>query len=262
MAGRKRTENGGESIRSIERACEILFFLADKTDQDLNEIAKATLLPKTTAFRILSTLEKNGLVKQDEVTKRYSLGARLINLGTSAIHQVDIRSIAIPHMRRLSDLTGSSITLNILQDGHRVCIERIEKDGPYKFRYYLPIGARVPLYIGAGGKTIMSCLPEPEVDYIIKTQILNTEGTVNIDLDKLKRELELIREQGYAITKDEMGLNVVSFAAPIVSHIHKTYASLNISLPLIKYDPKMDQEFSRLVLEATREISRSMGEPV
>ncbi|NCA80477.1 MAG: IclR family transcriptional regulator, partial [Sphingobacteriia bacterium] len=177
-----------DTIRAIDRACEILFFLAKQKEQSLPQIAKGAMLPKSTAFRILRTLEAKRLVALNPVSMTYSLGLGFFRIATTAISQMDIRDAAIPYMRELSKRLGANVNLSIAQEDYRIIIERIESQGPYRLYRYMPIGIRLPLYAGAGGKVILAHMHKRDIDRIIDTQINVNSKPENIDIDKLYKE--------------------------------------------------------------------------
>lgn len=260
MPGRKRkTQSDLDTVRLVERTCDILFAftLSPRPSLNLSDIAGAAGLPKTTAYRILRTLEMKGLVQQDEKNQEFSLGFKIFQLGSIVMNQMDLRKIAMPYMRELADKTGEAISLNIVQEQSRVCIERIESQGI--IRYYLPIGARSPLYIGATGKVLMAFLPEADIEKIISSQILDNPQAGNVDVGRLRADLAEIRAVGYACTSDELGVGVSTVAAPVFNCYGNIAACLNISGPVSRFTADKVDSFTELLIRATREISRLIG---
>lgn len=259
MPGRKRkTQVDGETVRLVERTCDVLFaFISPDPALSLAEIAKAAKLPKATAYRILRTLEMKGLVQHDEKAQEFSLGFKIFQLGSIVINQMDLRKIAMPFMKDLAAKTGEAISLNIVQEHSRVCIERIESQGI--IRFYLPIGARSPLYLGATGKALMAFLPEAEIEQIISSQILNNPQAQNVDLARLRKDLADVRAKGYAYTSDELGVGVSTVAAPIFNYHGNIVACINISLPVSRFTEDKVDLYTRLIVQAAQEISKLIG---
>ncbi|MEW6424318.1 MAG: IclR family transcriptional regulator [Bacillota bacterium] len=259
MPNRKgKPDFDNETVRSVERTCDILFaFISPKPTLSLAEISETVKLPKTTTYRILRTLEAKGLVQQNEKTHEYSLGFKIFQLGSIVINQMDLRKVALPYMKDIAAKTGEAVSLNIVQEQSRVCIERIESQGI--IRYYLPIGARSPLYKGATGKVLMAFLPEDEIEEIIKTQILYNPKAGNIKVDLLRKELADIRVKGYAYTVDELGVGISTVAAPIFNYLNNLVGCINISGPVSKFTSDKVDLYIELVKHASREISKLMG---
>lgn len=155
-----------DTIRAIDRACDILTFLSDHKDQSLPQISNGVGLPKTTVFRILRTLEAKRLVALNPISMTYSLGLGFLKMATAAISHMDIRDAAIPYMKAISDQLGANINLSIVQGDFRIIIERIESHGTYRLYRYTPIGVQLPLYSGAGGKVMLASMDMRDIQRI------------------------------------------------------------------------------------------------
>lgn len=243
------------SIRAVDRACDILFFLAEQNKQNLHQIAKGTGLPKTTVFRILQTLENRRLVTMDPVSMTYSLGFGFFHLATTAISQMDIREVALPYMREISRKLGANVNLNIEQNDYRIVIERIESQGPYRLYRYVPVGARMPLYVGASGKVILANLSSSDIDRIIDTQIRDGSLSKTFDIDGLYKELEEIRQRGYTTSWDELGVGALSIAVPLVCEGINLIGSLNAFFPVDSYHNEKNAEAVEMLLQVSKEIA-------
>jgi DNA-binding IclR family transcriptional regulator len=242
------------SVRAVERACEVLYYIAEHPGKGLTEIAASLSLPKATVFRILRTLKSYALVDQDQVTDLYSIGKGFFRLGSAALTQMDLVKISMPYMQDIVAKVGANATLNILQNKYRVVVSRVEGEERFRLYHYLPIGTPVPLYVGAGGKVILASLSDSQIDEIIREQIEESENSFNIDIAKLRAEIAQIRKDGYAITLDEMGLGARSIAEPLISPTHNIIASINISFPIGNASEEKSHEVIRLLQKAISEI--------
>lgn len=253
--------DSADSIRSIDRACDILFFLAGQKEQSLSQIATGVDLPKSTAFRILRTLEVKRLVTLDPVSMTYSLGLGFFRIATTTISQMDIRNVAIPYMRDISAKLGANVNLSIAQEDYRIIIERIESKGPYRLYRYMPIGTRLPLYVGAGGKVILANMPQTDIDRVINTQINVNSESASTNISKLNQELESIRQRGYASSWDELGVGALSIAVPLMCGGININGSLNVSFPVDSYHNEKNDEAVAMLLQVSNEISYYLGKP-
>ena len=128
----------------------------------VSEIGRALDLSRSTAHRYVATLAALGYLQQDRESKRYRLGPRVLDLGFSAINSMDVREISAPHLQQLSDETGHTVNMAILDGGDIVYIERCRasRPGQREIDLNLHIGARLPAYCTAMGKAMLAFLPD------------------------------------------------------------------------------------------------------
>ena len=153
--------------QSLERGLAILSsFTSDSSVLGISEVARIVGLSRSTAHRYVATLARLGYLQQDPATKRYRLGPRVLDLGFAAIHSMDLREIAMPYLQRLSDETGFTVNMAVL-DGHEVVyIERCRtsRPGQRDIDLNLHVGSRLPAYCTALGKALLAFLPEDELE--------------------------------------------------------------------------------------------------
>lgn len=153
-------------IQSIKRAIQILnSFTPQEKELSITELSKKLNLHKSTAHRILVTLEDESLVVKNQITQKYRLGIKLFELGHIVQDQMEIRAYALPIMKELAQKTEESVDLNILSDEKRVSIEKIES--PHDVRRIIQLGRSLPLHCGGSGKALLAFLPDEEIDKII-----------------------------------------------------------------------------------------------
>jgi len=114
---------------------------------------------------MLASLENQGFIEKNRTTQTYKLGIILLNLGNIVSSGLEIRKIALPVMREIAEKTGETVDLNIIQEGKRICIEKV--DGKFSLRQFVEIGRRLPLYKGASGKLLLAYLPKEEQKEIL-----------------------------------------------------------------------------------------------
>ena len=148
--------------QSVERGLAILSsFDAERPLMGVSELARELDLNRSTAHRYISTLAHLGYLTQAPVTKRYRLGPKVLDLGFAAINSMDVREIAAPHLRALSDETGCTVNLAILDGADVVYIERCRtaRPGQREIDLNLHVGSRLPAYCTALGKAIVAFCP-------------------------------------------------------------------------------------------------------
>ena len=156
-------DSGTSTSQSLERGLAILSaFDSDRPLIGVSELSRELELSRSTAHRYIATLAHLGYLQQDPDSKRYRLGPRVLDLGFSAINSMDVREISAPHLRRLSDETGHTVNLAILDGTDVVYIERCRtaRPGQREIDLNLHVGARLPAYCTAMGKAILAFVPE------------------------------------------------------------------------------------------------------
>jgi DNA-binding IclR family transcriptional regulator len=203
-----------ERVQVIERATDILDILTEGS-ATLTEIVARTGLAKGTAFRILASLSYGDRVVKDPLTARYMLGPGTWRLVQAAVDaQGSLGLIARAALTDLWRATGETITLNIRLGLERVCIE--EMRSPLPLLHTAGVGSRIPLHVGASGKVILA-FTDPEQ----RERILNCLSfdrltlTTVTDRGALERELEVVRERGWAVSMGERIPGAVGISVPL-----------------------------------------------
>src|SRR5919199_4676839 len=125
--------NAGSSVRSVQRALDLLFRLAEHPDGvSLQRLADEVGFSKSTTHRLLATLERAGAAEQDLASRAYRLGPRLRRLAPPGDRLADLRRIALPYMVEVRDVCGESIALQVLDDCWTVVLEQCES--PHEVR--------------------------------------------------------------------------------------------------------------------------------
>ncbi|MCD6552351.1 IclR family transcriptional regulator [Thermotoga sp.] len=245
-------------MQTLKRTAEILScFSIKEPTLSLGEIAERTGIPKPTVYRICETLVKLGLLKKN-LDKTYSLGYKLLELGSIVLSTLEIRKVAIEVMEKLQSITGESVHLGILDGTHVLSIEALESPQPLRTKVY--IGKRAALYSTAIGKALLAFLPEDQKRRILEKVILepHTRNTIT-DKKKLIEELRKTQERGYSVDnmEDEEGVRCVG--APILNNKGFAIASISVSGPASRITEGKIKEYAELVIKAAREISKKLG---
>src|SRR5207244_719828 len=141
----------GNAVRSVDRAAALLLALGDSQGEaGVTELARRLGLHKSTASRLLATLQKRGLVEQDDDTGKYRLGLVVIRLAERAERTLDLRGIAMPELERLARLTHETTGLGVV-DGDKL-LTVAQADGPNLIAVGDWTGRSVPLHCAAPGQ--------------------------------------------------------------------------------------------------------------
>ena len=231
-SGRRTVERG--MSQSLERGLAILaLFTSDQPLLGVSAIGRALDLSHSTAHRYVVTLASLGYLQQDAESKRYRLGPRVLDLGFSAINSMHVRTVAAPHLQQLSDETGHTVNMAVLDGGDIVYVERCRASRPREpeIDLDLHIGTRLPAYCTAMGKALLAFLPEDRLAVSLDGLELVRRGPNTIsDEVALRRELARIREAGIAVNDEELAYGLRSIAAPISTGSGEVVAALNLAV--------------------------------
>jgi IclR family pca regulon transcriptional regulator len=257
-------DTGTSTSQSLERGLAILSaFDSDRPLIGVSELSRELALSRSTAHRYIATLAQLGYLQQDPDSKRYRLGPKVLDLGFSAINSMDVREISAPHLRRLSDETGHTVNLAILDGTEVVYIERCRtaQPGQREIDFNLHVGARLPAYCTAMGKAILAFVSEERREEIIGRIDFVPRGPNTLtDPQAFRAELERIRVSGIAVNDEELAYGLRSIAAPIRSHSGEVLAALNLAIH--RTMGSMDELLARFgpaVQKTATDISLGMG---
>lgn len=251
-----KKEDGSGLIQSVERAVNVLKCFEAQNSLGVTEISKMLSLHKSTTFGIISTLQKCGLLEQNELTGKYSLGMEIYRLGSKI--NLSLREICAPHLKQLVDSTGETVNLVTRYGNNVIYLDKIES--PHSMRICTRIGQPYPMYSTAVGKAILAYLEPSERDEILLhvPLVAFTENTI-VDRIKLEEQLVQIRRDGYAVDLEEMEYGLVCLAAPILNESGLPVASISVSGPLMRMDEAMNKKIRDLLLVHAKEISGKLN---
>lgn len=248
-----------KTTKSLERGLDILFaFTHESPSITIEEISALTGIPRSTCYRLVYTLKEKYLLDFNRGNGQYRLGAGIIKLHSIVLEALDISSISRPFLQRLCHITGESVQLILRNHYVAVCIDKVES--PEALRVRPDKGTVIGLHSGASGKAIMAFLPEDEQEKIIKEKGLKKFGPDTLtDPIQLKKNLEEIRRQGYAVSCQEIYLGVRALAAPIFDFENNAIASVCIAGPMQRLTNEKLDSFVGSVVEAADQISTQLG---
>lgn len=246
--------------RSLLKGLEILkMFNEDTPNLSLAEIAEKLGVSRTTPYRLLYTLQEAGFLYQDENTKRYELTPKVLELGFSYLSALQLPEMAAPYLEKLRDETNASAHLGILDGREVVYISRVPARGVTTV--HVNVGSRLPAYATAIGKVLLAFQPADKLkDIIFGTELHTYTEYTKTDLYDLQKELEDIRQKGFAISNEEFEEGISSVAAPICNRQKQVIAAINLAAPayLVKQET-LEEVFLPAIQEVAKKLSVYSG---
>lgn len=241
------------TVRAVDRALTLLFTIARASEaQTLAEICAECGVDKATALRLLSTLEQYRLVHRDAHTRKYAIGSGAWLLASS--YQTDLKEVAEPHLRRLRDQTGESVSLVVPRGLERVVLTVMEAS--HELRVVPSLNRVVPIYSGASGKILMAFLDPDERDRVIEMTGLKPVNEHSVtDRASFLKALDEVRREGYAVSHSDVTLGAAAVATPVFGADGKVGAALSLRGPEARLTAERIALLIPLVIEAARGIS-------
>lgn len=250
-------DDGIQTMKSVTRSLTVLETVADRQPVGVGELSRMLGLPKSTVQRILTTLADAGWMLAEGEPTRWRLSPRALAVGRKSSGEVDLREAALDHLRKLSEMTAETIHLCV-HDGACgiVLLERI--DSPQPVRTFHRLGVVDPLHATASGRAILAFLgPEKIEEYIQQGLPRLTERTI-VDPGEVRKELQRVRDLGYAVNNSENRANVCAIGAPVRAPGGFPIASIAMSMPDTRFDSNRVPEWATLIKKSAAAIARSL----
>lgn len=247
------------SIRVLDRAVQVLHcFVEQGSRLTIDEIVQTTGLPKSTAYRILVTLQRHGLLARNADDETFTLGATAVLIGATAIRGLDLPQRVRPHLEQLMEVTGETAHLAILTQNHVVVVDKI--DSPHPIRLVSSVGFRSPLHCTGVGKVLLAHLPARSTERLLHAYEWRryTPNTIT-DPEQFAAELVKIRSQGYAVDWEEFNVGLRCVAAPLHDYTGAVVAAVSVSGPSSRIDAAQIDELAQTVLAYSRRMSQELG---
>jgi DNA-binding IclR family transcriptional regulator len=246
------------TVGAVDKAVGLLKILGDGTPEaGVSELARRLHVHKSTVSRLLTTLERQGLVERNPDTDKYRLGFELVRLAGQVERHGGLVELARPALEALSHAAGETINL-ALPDGEQVInIYQISSRHLVKDTNW--VGRRTPYHCAANGKALLAWLPEAEVVQRLPARLFAFTLHTLIDRQDLLADLARARQQGYAVANEELEIGLIAIAAPVRDERGEVVAAVSVSGPAYRITPERVPELGRRVALAAGEISTRIG---
>lgn len=245
-------------IQVAERLFGALEYLVRNGQSSLTELTQALHLNKSTAHRILASLQCMDYVRQDPESGRYEATFKLVDLADRLMEQVDVAQMARPHLKNLAARVKETVHF-VERDGSEVIY--IDKVDPYdhSIRMTSHIGSRMPFYRSGVGKAMAANMSDPEIRTLWENCTIERRTAYTItNLDEFMDEIAEVRRKGYALDNEENEAGVRCIAAALSLDGGSRYA-FSISVPISRMDNDRIRELSGIVLAVKAEMDAELA---
>ena len=195
-----------------------------------SEIVAALDLPRSSVHRILKDLTSLGYLSFNPETKKYFGSLRLAALGAEVMSSFQLRDHIRPHLLELHRETDHTTNLGVLNGTVGVFVDKIESKD-FGIKLFSEIGKTFPLHCTGLGKALLAFSPEETLNELLASPLeAVTEKTI-VDPDRLRQELQSIREQGYALDNEEITRGIMCAAAPVQGFNGELVGAISVTFP-------------------------------
>jgi DNA-binding IclR family transcriptional regulator len=241
----------------LSKAVGLLDLMATAGELTPAQLAEQSGEPRSSVYRLLSSLQELGLVDRGPRRGTYVLGPKLLRLGNAVASRLDERRAALPVMERIHAELGETTFLCVRRRLDAVCIARI--DGTRVNLLAMSLGGSLPLHTGAAPRALLAFEPEERwEEYLDAAELVRFTEHSPVDRAEVLAELRRTRERGYAISDQDVTRGVGSVGAPIFDHSGVVRAAVSVGgMRASILDPASDA--TALVCAGAMEISRYLG---
>lgn len=242
----------GDSVRAVERALDILrAFTANDYELTAADLGRRVKLSRPTLYRLLYTLQNQGFITAEGDPQRFRLGPEVARLAHIWQASLDIARTAQPVLQKVWERTRETVALFVPQNEQRLCVAELPCLQPLNFRR--GVGYTETILRGASGRAILAYMDtsDDELDAMAAAH--------KMDARAIRKQLDQVRERGYAESEDELLQGAIAVASPYFDGSGKIAGSIAIFGPAVRIDDARRQEMANLIVEAGRELSRLLG---
>lgn len=246
-------------VQTIDRTLDIIELLATvKEGLGVTAIGQSIGLHKSTVYRLLTALSERGYIEKEPKNSTYKIGLKFIEISGLFLKKLELKTEALPFMRKLAEIIGQPVHLAILEGTDVIYIEKVELVN--SIRMYSQIGRRVPVHCSAIGKILLAGLSNERLLEVLENITFKkfTPNTI-LSREDLKEAVQRVSVQGWAVDNEEHEPNIRCVAAPIYDYTNKIIAAVSVSGESRIINPKSDLETARRVVETAGNISKRMG---
>lgn len=245
------------SVQSVDRAVTILEIIARAGLAGVTEIAAEVGVHKSTASRIVATLESRGLVEQDRSRGKYRLGLGILRLAGAATARLDIVQVARPLAKLLAEQTGETVNIAVLSEGAALYLDQVA--GSASVQSHNWVGQRIPLHATSNGKVLLSGLSDAGARGVLGSRPKAYTPSTVTSVPRLLREVAEVRDQGFSIVADELEVGLTAVSAPVRNAHGDVVASISASGPSFRFTGDRVEAARDLLVAAAAEISSRLG---
>ncbi|WP_158843985.1 IclR family transcriptional regulator [Saccharothrix deserti] len=251
------SESSASTIQSVDRALTVLSLLARHGELGVTEIAAMLAVHKSTAFRLVATLELHELVEQNTERGKYRLGMGVLQLAGATTARLDIVQRGRPVILRLAEELGETVNITVLSGHEALYLDQVAATAALRPHNW--VGQRIPLHATSNGKVLLAHVSQERFAELTAEPLRRFTDRTNTDVAALEAEVRAAARDGYAVAVDELEIGLTAIAAPIAGPDGEVVGSVSASGPTFRIPAERIPAVVAKVVEAAGQISRRLG---
>lgn len=246
------------TIKSLDRALEVLVQLGEMQSGTLSEIAGALDQSPATIYRVLSTFQGRGFADFDDQSQKWSIGPAAFLTGSQFLRRTSLVERARPIMRDLMEATGETANLGIERDGKVLFLGQVETHAT--IRAFFPPGTASAMHASGIGKALLCRMDDRRQRQVLAASKLEkfTPHTLT-DADAMIADLHAAKARGYAIDGEERNIGMRCIAAPVFNVFGEVVAGISVSGPTTRISEDRIEALALHVVDAAAQLTRAIG---
>ncbi len=245
-------------LQSLAKGLRVLQIIAQSPSSiSISELTSKLETNSATITRCCYTLASLGYVTKDS-RKRWRLTPKVLALGYAAVSSLGWRQTAQHYLEKLSDETGETTNLSVLEGSEIIYICRVNTRRilPYDIR----LGTTLPVHCTSMGKALLAHRPMEKILAVLKTfNFVSLTHTTITSKDNFLQELDSVRKKGYAVNDEELSVGLRSVAAPILDSQGWSMAAINLAVSTARMDlQQLEAQIAPMVMQTAREVESAM----
>ncbi|WP_220448950.1 IclR family transcriptional regulator [Nonomuraea mesophila] len=243
-------------LTSAQRVLSILgVFDTENLALSLSDISRRTGLTLSTTHRLLNELRRWGALSRHSDGK-YSIGLRILELGTLAPQGGQLREIALPYLHDLQHATRGNIHLGVPEGHDVIYVESLRARDTVRVPSRL--GGRWPMHATGTGLVLLAHSSQKFQEEVLASKLRRYTDHTLTDPDALRHFLAEVRKSGVAIVQSQLTYDAMAVAVPIRGPRDRVVAAVGITVPLGSPSP---HSLVPALAATSRSISRALGAP-
>jgi DNA-binding IclR family transcriptional regulator len=257
MRNSESEKGAAGTVQSIDRAISVLELLAREGEAGITEIAAELGVHKSTASRLVSSLESRDLVEQLGQRGKYAIGFGIVRLAGAAMNRLDLARLGNEACRSLAELLGETVNIAVADGGVAINISQAFGSAAVATRNWT--GRRTPLHATSSGKVLLAYLPEHSRERVLRERLERYTPCTTVAPEDLRAELARVRRDGYAASFEELELGMHAVAVPIFGADGRVIAAMSASGPSYRLSRERVPQLVGPLTEAATELSAQLG---
>ena len=254
-----RRDKSNYIIQSVSHALDVLEqFRGEEDELGVTELSKRLKLHKNNVFRILATLQSRSYIEQNKSNENYRLGVKCLELGQTFIQQRGMLKQSRAILSALAERSGETSYISILRANEVVYIDAVEASSTV--RVVSRLGLHMPTHATAAGKVLIAFDSEEEIRNRFGKELTRYTDNTFRSVEDLLRDLEKVRERGYATDLEEFEMGLRCIAAPVRDYTRKVIGAISVSGPAHRLpDERIEQSIGAELVQFGKELSARLG---